>query len=128
MDITFCFNRRLIRNLGPREFQLLISHEVVHQFTLSNIEQTSAHNRNNGIYDLEGQGESSSPPRTPLVYEFHSHPPLFDTPTLVSISCATSYNNHNLALDTLQTEVAAIRADVTTIRQDLYDFMDIANE
>lgn len=52
MDITFCFNRILIRNLGPREFQLLIIHEVVHQFTLPNIERTSVHDRNNWLYDL----------------------------------------------------------------------------
>lgn len=127
MNITFYFNNRLIRNLGPREFQLLISNEVVHQFTLPNIEWTSVHDRNNWLYDLEGQCESPSHPKIPPVYECHSlH--LSDSPTLVSAARATSLNNHNFALDTLQTKVAAMRVDVTTIRQDLYGFIDIDNE
>lgn len=127
MNITLCFNNILIGNLRPREFQLLISNEVVHQFTLPNIERTSVHDCNNWLFSLEGQGESHSPPRTSLVYECHSLP-LSDTPTLVSTARATSLNNHNLALDTIRTEVATMRVDVTTIRQDLYGFMDIANK
>lgn len=95
---------------------------------MPNIERTSVHNRNNWIYNLEGQGESPSHPITPPFYECHSLPPLSDIPTLISIARATSRNNHNLALDTLRTEVTTIRADVTTIHQDLYNFMDIANE
>lgn len=95
---------------------------------MPNIERTSVHDRNNWLYDLQGQGESHSPPRTPHVYEFCSPPPISDTPMLIFVARATSCNNHNLALDTLRTKVAAIRDDVTTICQDLYDFMDIANK
>lgn len=54
MNITFYFNNRLIRNLEPSEFQLLINNEVVQQFTLPNIEQTSVHDCNNWLYNLEG--------------------------------------------------------------------------
>ena len=33
MNITFCFNRGMIRDLGPHHFQLLINNEVVPHFT-----------------------------------------------------------------------------------------------
>ena len=52
MDFIFCFNTRLIRNLGPNDFQLLVHHELVHHFTLPNIEKTSVHNKDNWIFYL----------------------------------------------------------------------------
>jgi hypothetical protein len=53
MDIEFCFDRRIIGNLGPDTFDYLINNEVVQLFTLPNHERTSVHNRNNWLYDLD---------------------------------------------------------------------------
>lgn len=47
MNIVFCFNHRLIRNIGPNVYELLIRNEVAHHFTLPNHERTSVHNRGN---------------------------------------------------------------------------------
>lgn len=47
VNIVFCFNHRIKRNLGPNEYELMINNEVVHHFTLPNHERTSVHNRDN---------------------------------------------------------------------------------
>lgn len=44
MHLNFCFNRGIISNLRPAEFELLIDHEVVRNFTLPNHEKTNVHN------------------------------------------------------------------------------------
>ena len=69
MNLHFCFNRDIIRNLGPDEFEFLINNEVVQLFTLPNHERTSVHNQDNWLYNLEGQNESPSPPGTPQIYD-----------------------------------------------------------
>ncbi|MCI32795.1 hypothetical protein A2U01_0054009, partial [Trifolium medium] len=66
MDITFCFDRGLIGNLGPATFHLLINHAPVHDFTLPNQERTSIHDKKNWLYDLEKQDETD--PETPPFY------------------------------------------------------------
>lgn len=38
MNFHFCFNRDIIRNLGPNQFEFLINNEVVQLFTLPNHE------------------------------------------------------------------------------------------
>lgn len=69
MHLNFCFNRGIIANLGPTEFELLIDNEVVKNFTMPNHEKTNVHNRANWFYDLEGQSESPTPPYSPQHYE-----------------------------------------------------------
>ena len=46
MNIDFCFNTDIIRNLGQDVFEFLINREVVHLFTLPD-PRTSVHDRNN---------------------------------------------------------------------------------
>ena len=60
MNIRFCFNTHLIGNLGPLQFDLLINHNIVHQFVLPN-PITSVHNRDNWIFDLDPPSAPTSP-------------------------------------------------------------------
>ena len=128
MHIDFCFNRGIIANLGPVEFELLIDNQVVHNFTLPNHEKTNVHNQNNWLYDLEGQNESPTPPDSPQPYEnpnaifpdAASHAPGAH-PINPPIDFAT-------AIHALQSEVDFLRGEVTSIRVDLLGFMDVANE
>ena len=75
MDNEFCFDRRIIGNLGLNIFDYLTNKEVVQLLTLPNHERTSVHNRNNWIYDLnEHPIEPPSPPETPPIYEYLDDP------------------------------------------------------
>lgn len=65
MHLNFLFNRSIISNLGPTKFELLINNQVVLKFTLPNHEKTNVHNRDNWLYNLEGQSESPTPPGSP---------------------------------------------------------------
>lgn len=81
--------------------------------------------KKNLLYDLEGQGESLSPPETPQIYDnypaslsdatFFTAPvvPLSDRPTDIQV---------------LQTQIADIRRDLSTIRQNFLGFMDVSME
>lgn len=62
IDINHYLNGKLMRFRILNEFKLLIHNEVIHNFFLSNCEQTSIHNRESWIYRLEGQGEAPKPP------------------------------------------------------------------
>lgn len=53
MNVIFCFNHRLIRDLRPNAYESLIINEVVHHFTLPNHERTSVYNQDKRLYDLE---------------------------------------------------------------------------
>src|SRR3954464_8104956 len=67
MEIQFCFNRGIIGNLGPDQFDLLIDNKVLDQFTLPN-PRTSVHNNANWLYF--GQIPEREPsPETPQAYE-----------------------------------------------------------
>ena len=46
MNINFCFNRGIIGNLGPGNFELLINNQLMPLFTLPD-PRTSIHDRNN---------------------------------------------------------------------------------
>lgn len=52
MNLHFCFNHDIIRNLGPDEFEFLINNEVVQLFTLPNHDRTSVQNQDNWLYNL----------------------------------------------------------------------------
>lgn len=127
MKLTFCFNQGLIRNLGPYKFDLLIDNEVVHHFTLPNNERTSVHNRNNGLYDLEGKIESPTPPDTPQAYE-NLPAPLSDVASLASVVHDVPPVTYTSAIDALRTEVVSLRGEFTTLRVDFHGFMDVTNE
>ncbi|KAK2443542.1 hypothetical protein QL285_014632 [Trifolium repens] len=73
MDITFCFNNHLIGNLGPDQFQLLINFKSVHHFTMSNSDRTSVHDKQNCLYDFEGQDETD-PEIPPSLYYYTPGP------------------------------------------------------
>ncbi|XP_058757385.1 early nodule-specific protein 2-like [Vicia villosa] len=67
MNIRFCFNRGIIGNLGPDQFDLLIDNKVLDQFTLPN-PRTSVHNPTNWLYYGQIPDRESSP-KTPEDYE-----------------------------------------------------------
>lgn len=60
----------------PNELELLIHNEVIHYFYLPNLEQTSIHDRDNWLYQLEAQAEAPEPPQTPPEPEYHPAPSL----------------------------------------------------
>ncbi|KAI5408480.1 hypothetical protein KIW84_054357 [Lathyrus oleraceus] len=62
MNIRFCFNIGIIRNLGSDVFEFLINRQVVHLFILPD-HRTSVHDRNNWLYDLDGPPDA--PPSPP---------------------------------------------------------------
>lgn len=128
MHLNFCFNRGIIANLGPVEFELLIDNQVVLNFTLPNHEKTNIHNRDNWLYDFEGQSESPTPPDSLQPYENRN----------VSLPDATSHvsDAHRInppidfdtAIHTIQSEVDFLRGGLNSLRDDLLRFMDVANE
>lgn len=127
MNIVFCFNHRLTRNLGSNAYELLIRNEVVHHFTFPNHERTNVENQDNWLYDLEGQSESPTLPETPLSHEYHPTP-LSDTPSHVYVACAIPPVNHARALNVLRADVATLRDDVATIHLYFHSFMDVTHE
>lgn len=126
--LNFCFNRGIIANLGPVEFELLINNEVVRNFTMSNHEKTNVHNCANWFYNLEGQSESPTPPYSPQHYE---------NPKVIfsDVDSHASGAHHivppvefGTAIHALQSEVDFIKGEVNSLRVDLLRFMDVVNE
>ncbi|KAK2443544.1 hypothetical protein QL285_014633 [Trifolium repens] len=115
MDITFCFNNHLIGNLGPNQFQLLINFESVHHFTMPNNDRTSVHDKQNWLYDFEGQDETD-PKSPPLCYYILGvAPPTFPADSTI---VPPPQVDHGAAIATLRTELA-------TLRTDFHNFMDL---
>ena len=127
MHIEFCFNRGFLRNLGPNEFELLINNEVVQLFTLPNHERTSVHNQDNWLYNLQGQNEPPSPPETPQIYDNYDAP-LSNAASFASAAHVTPPTDYTAAINALQTEVANLRGEFTTLRVDFHSFMDVSIE
>lgn len=127
MNIVFCFNDRLIRNLVSYTYELLIRNEVVHHFTLPNHERTGVNNSDNWLYDLEGQSESPTPPETPHAYEYHPTS-LTNAHSHASTARVIHFVNHASALDALRTDIATLRDNVSTIRLYFHGFMDVTHE
>jgi hypothetical protein len=129
MDIIFCFNNHLIGSLGPTEYLLLINFESVHQFTLPNIDKTSVHNKQNWLYDLEGQDETD--PETAALYHYTPGPPppvlsaasSTDPPNQIDYGAAIAGVQDELAM--LRTDVTSRRDEVTTLSTDFHRFMDL---
>lgn len=128
MHLNFYFNRRIIANLGPLKFELLIDNEVVRNFTLSNHEKTNVHNRDDWFYNLEGQDESLTPPDGPQDYE--NPEAIFPD---ANLHASDAYHivplvNFGTAIHAMQSEVDFIRGEVNSLRMDLLGFMDVINE
>ena len=149
LDLTFCFNVGMIRHLEPNQFQLLILHEPVYHFTLPDISRTNVHDRKNWIYDLEGIAENDieeeeSDPLTPPHYydplvgfgEFDpvTPPPLDRHPVCDPPSAPAAaavripQTDIAIAMDAITMELADIHSDITTLRRDLYGFMDLVTK
>lgn len=120
MNIEFFFNRHFIRTRGSNEYGLLINLEAVHHFTLPNHERTNTHNRDNWLYDLEGQDESSTPSQTPPAPEYLTSP-LSDVPFSSSSTSAPPMGKHNVELNALRTEL-------TTLCRVFHDYTDAMAE
>lgn len=115
MHLNFCFNRGIIANLGPTEFELLIDNEVVRNFTLPNHEKTNIHNRANWFYNLEGQSKSPTTPYSPQHYEN----PEAIFPNVDSHASAPHHVvppvNFGTAIHDLQYEVDFIKGEVDSL-------------
>ncbi|PNX66015.1 hypothetical protein L195_g054840, partial [Trifolium pratense] len=114
LNINFCFNRQLVGNLGPTTFQLIINRQPVHHFTLPNLEKTSIHDKNNWLFDLEGEDEHD--PETPPFY--YTPGPPSPTQPAESISPPTALVDHTAA-------IAELTDTVATLRSDLNKFLDL---
>lgn len=141
MDIDFCFNRRIIGNIGTDTFDYLISNEVVRLFTLPNHEKTSVHNRDNWLYDLkEHPIDPPSPPTTPPKYEcvndpIHKEesgpetpPNYYNIAELVPPSCVDNHVMLITRLNTFQDDITIVKEEIKLIRFDVLGLMDIAVE
>jgi hypothetical protein len=115
MDITFCFNNHLIENLGTDQFQLLINFESVHHFTLPNSDRTSVHDKQNWLYDLEGQDKTDQ--ETPPLY-YYTPGPAPPTPPPASRTVPPPQVDHGAPIASLRTELA-------TLRTYFHNFMDL---
>lgn len=125
MHLDFCFNRGIVTNLGPTEFEFLIDNEVVQNFTLPNHEKTNIHNQDNWFYKLEGQSESPTPPDSPQHYEN----PKAIFPDSNSHASGVYHIvlpvDFSTAIHALQSEVDFIRGEADSLRVDLLIFMDL---
>lgn len=122
LDIDHFLNQQLARVRRPNEFHLLINNKVVHYFVLPNPEQTNVHNRDNRLYQLEGQGEAPTPPQTPPKPEYHKTP-LSDISSSSFSAGPPSPHGHNVDY-----ELNALQREVTTLRQALQDQTDRMEE
>ena len=150
MDLSFCFNRRLIGNHGPREFELLINNEVVNLFTLPS-PRTSVHDKGNWLYNLD---DLPSPARStetiqdyeiPEIYEIESDPetppgyhdfpeqPLSPpvTPVIEENRQGSEPMNQEETIKELKEEVKNLKENLTaannevnTLRMDHFGFVD----
>ena len=127
MNIQFCFNTSIIRNLGPDVFEFLINCQVVHLFTLPD-HRTSVHDRNNWLYDLDGPPDAPpSPPETPQIYD-HYDTFLSDTESHFLAIPVAPPTDHDVAVEVVQTDIANLRGELSTLRVEFHDFMDVGTE
>lgn len=150
MDLNFCFNKRLIGNHGPREFELLINNEVVNLFTLPS-PRTSVHDKGNWLYNLDGLPSPARSTETiqdyeiPEIYEIESDPetppgyhdfpeqPLSPpvTPVIEENRQGSEPMNQEETIKELKEEVKNLKENLTaannevnTLRMDHFGFVD----
>ncbi|XP_050907824.1 uncharacterized protein LOC127121351 [Lathyrus oleraceus] len=127
MNIQFCFNTGIIRNLGPNVFEFLINCQVVHMFTLPD-HMTSVHDRNNWLYDLDGPPDASpSPLETPEIYN-HYDTFLSNAESHVPAIPDAPPTDHLAAVDVVQTDIAYMRGELSTLHMEFHGFMDVVTE
>jgi hypothetical protein len=99
---------------------------------LPSIDKTSVHNKQNWLYDLEGQDETD--PETPPIFHHTPGPP---APVLSAVSSTDPPNQINYGaaiagvqdeLATLRTDFTSLRDEVTTLRTDFHRFVELAIE
>jgi hypothetical protein len=96
---------------------------------LPNIDKTSVHNKQNWLYDLEGQDETD--PETAPLYHYTPGPPppvlsaasSTDPPNQINYGAAIAGVQDELAM--LRTDVTSRRDEVTTLSTDFHRFMDL---
>ncbi|CAJ2661735.1 unnamed protein product [Trifolium pratense] len=93
---------------------LIINRQPVHHFTLPNLEKTSIHDKNNWLFNLEGEDEHD--PETPPFY--YTPGPPSPTQPAESISPPTALVDHTAA-------IAELTDTVATLRSDLNKFLDL---
>ena len=109
MRLNFFFNRGIIANLGPTEFELLINNQVALNFTLPNHEKINVHNRDNWLYNLEGQSESPTPPDSPQPYENRNS-------NLLDVASYVSGAHHINPPINFDTDIHALQSEVDFLR------------
>jgi hypothetical protein len=145
MSVPFLFNILFIKNLGPEEFELIISNQVLCLFTLPS-PKTSVHNRNNWLYNLNGTPSpvrstesiqdyeicddpipyAESDPQTPTGYHDVTSPP-HPIPTAESAIPDLKHHmpgtDYNTAIQALMSEQEAIRKDLTNMGHEFLGYM-----
>ncbi|KAI5383394.1 hypothetical protein KIW84_070701 [Lathyrus oleraceus] len=127
MNIDFCFNTNIIRNLGPDVFEFLINSQVVHMFTLPD-HRTSVHDMKNWIYDLDEPPDAPpSPPETPQIYDHYDNY-LSDAESHASVIPVAPLTDHAAAIEAVQTDVANLRGELSILRMEFHDFVDVVTK
>lgn len=148
MNIDFCFNNRIIGNLGPAPYDYLIRDEVVTLFTLPNHARISVHNRENWLYELNPPDHPSTPetpqsyfvannfmsenetdPETPPGYhDFTNMAEAQAAPDTNQGEYTTQLNTILTTLDAYKTDIDGIKNELKTMRLDLIGLTDITVE
>ncbi|XP_050901105.1 uncharacterized protein LOC127107822 [Lathyrus oleraceus] len=118
MNIRFCVSTGIIRNLGPDVFEFLINSQPVHLFTLPD-PRTSVHDRNNWLYDLDG------PP--PQIHDHHDNY-LSDAESHPLVIPVAPLTDRVAAIEAIHTNFSNLRGELSTLRVEFYDFMDVVTE
>lgn len=88
----------------------------------------NVYNRDNWLYNLEGQSESPTPPDSPQPYE-NRNVNLLDAASHVSGAHRIDPPiNFDTDIHALQFGVDFLRGGLTSLQVDLLGFMDVANE
>ena len=149
MNINLCFDRGIIGNLGPGNFELLIINQLMPLFTLPD-PRTNIHDIYNWLYDWGTSHILPSPtPETPLIYDhlddflpdedidpetplfYHDFPPpeqigsnFFDS---LVVSPPTVFHPAP-ALTAIQSEIDLLKDELVILQIDFHSFMDTVVE
>ena len=124
MNIRFCVNTSIIRNLGLDVFEFLINSQVVHLFTLPD-PRTSVHDRNNWLYDLDGPPDAPpSPLETPQIYDHYDNY-LFDAESHAPVIPVAPLTDHVVVIEVFQTYVVNLIGELSILRVEFHGFMDV---
>src|ERR1043165_7961374 len=144
MNIDFCFDLRIIGNLGPAPFKYLIRNEVVTLFTLPNHAKVSVHNRDNWLYELNPpdhpstletpqsyyvadniMSEEKDPETPPGYHDFTNMAEAPEAPDITQGEYATHLNTILTTLDTYKTDIDEMKDELKNMRLDIVSLTDI---